>query len=132
MLARTHHGRLRRRLGSPRERGAERAPRAQPHVLSRHRHPPPDAERSDRDRHPDRPCFPMRAITIIGIAGVLYVLIFARYYYLSAFREHFGNAVIALLALAMSSIPTAGVVLGPMWPRRAFTPWRVLAIMVCA
>jgi hypothetical protein len=77
-----------------------------------------------------------RSSLFIGIAGVLYVMLFARYFYLSMGRDHLGNAGIALLSLACSGVPALGCVLALAGPERTFRGWRdaslVLSVLLIA
>ena len=60
----------------------------------------------------------------IGISGVLYAMLFARYVYLSLGRDHLGNAGIALVSLACSGVPALGCILALAGPGRTFRGWR--------
>lgn len=71
-----------------------------------------------------------RSNLVIGIAGVLYAVLFARYFFLSIGHEHFGNAGIALLSLACSGIPALGCILALAGPERPFSAWRAASLVL--
>ncbi len=68
---------------------------------------------------------------VIGAVGFAYVLLFARYFYLSSGREHPGNAGISFLALVVSLVPALGLRFGLARPQRSFVGWRAVALVLC-